>query len=324
MPDSGPIAKEAVYLLADHLDAALAAGEDLLAAKLAPLAGREGDGADPAEALSRFVARLRRLEGSILARVLQVRRRLADLPRNDTDIRPVARLFVASTDLLVGLVETFGDRPEARFNRGDDPISFLRERGLIAPEAAGLPPFQVVEVGESYRIGAVVELGPLMDMIAGLLDLLDRRYDLYATDGAPLPVALSGDESLLDVRPLGSVVPASLDTPFAEPGKPAPQDSAAKEPETAAAAAQAASPEADTGSAGKPDPARPQPTDAAGQEAPSEAEAKSASSSEAKPEAAQPAHDDLHPTAASLMKALDDLQRAPSTDDSSKPASPAP
>jgi hypothetical protein len=193
---------------------------------------------------------------------------------------------------------------------------------LIAPEAAGLPPFQAVEVGESYRIGAVVELGPLMDMIAGLLDLLDRRYDLYATDGAPLPVALSGDERLLDVRPLGSVVPASLDTAFAEPGKPAPQDSVAKQPATAAA--QPASPEADTGATGKPDPARPQSPDAAQQEAPSEAEAKSASASDAKPEAAQPAHDDLHPTAASLMKALDDLQRAPSTDDSSKPASPAP
>jgi hypothetical protein len=331
MRDSGPVTRETIYLLADHLDAALAAGEDLLAIRLSPTADLGGEDEDAAAALSRFVARLRRLEGSILARVLQVRRRLADLPRNDVDIRPAARLFVASTDLLVDLVETFGERPETRFNRGDDPLPFLRERGLVAPEAAGLPPYQAVEVAESYRIGAVVELGPLMDMIAGLLDLLDRRYDLYGTDGIPMPVALSGDESMLEARPVGVVVQPNQDR---ESGT-EPRDAPAEKRETPASGADdtaAAEPPIAADASAEP---KPKPVEAASPSDPADDKggnetsgtdpAAGAVAGDAdRRDAPGSGQDDLHPTAASLMKALDDLQRTPASDEASKPASPAP
>ena len=177
MLDVAPLRKEAVYLLADHLDAALAAGEDLLASRLPAPADTDPEG-DAVDALGLFVGRLRRHEAALVGRVLQARRCMADFPAQ-ADMRPVARLFVANTDPLLDCIERLGDRAQARFETGSDRMPFLRERGLLAKDAAGLPPYAAIDVSEAYKIAGVIELGPLLDMIASFLDLLDRRYDLY-------------------------------------------------------------------------------------------------------------------------------------------------
>lgn len=182
MLDTTHVPKEAVYLLADHLDAALAAGEDLLASRLDALADLDAGDDGTEQALAQFVSRLERLEASFMGRVLQARRRLDELPGNDLELKPISALFFSSTGLLLELIGHLKQSSQQQFDVGGDRIPFLRERGLVARDAAGLPQYTAVVVTEAYRIGGIVELGPLMDLVAGLLDLLDRRYDLYGDD----------------------------------------------------------------------------------------------------------------------------------------------
>ncbi len=164
-----------ICLFADHLDAALAAGEDLQALALAPdLSGVEGP-----RRLSDFVARVARLEASLLAHVLQARRLAAAVQRLDGDVRRLEALFIANTALLVTLIDEFGDRAHDYFATGADPLAFLRRRALLAEDAATVSSFDELRVTEEFRIGGVVELGPLLDLVGAFLDVLDRRFDLY-------------------------------------------------------------------------------------------------------------------------------------------------
>lgn len=179
MLSSSPVPKEAVFLLADHLDAALAVGEDLQTARLDPMSRHDGDVDAEDEAQAMFIARLGRLEAALLGRIMQARRRVAELPARDAAIRPLAQLFVGSTDIVLSLVERLGDKTQARFEAGQDRLPFLRARGLLAAGAPALDPDAAIEVGEDYRIAGVIELGPLMDMVSSLLTALDTRYDLY-------------------------------------------------------------------------------------------------------------------------------------------------
>ena len=174
LPDPG------IYLLADHLDAALAAGEDLIAETLSAGIDRELD--DTPEVLPAYVARLAKLEAVIVARVLQARRRASELPRLDASTQTVIQLIIAQSTSLIALINQFGDQSEQRFMTGDDPLSFLRARGLVAEEAASLPRFDTLTVTDTYRIAGVIGLGPLLDMVAGALEALDIAYDLFTED----------------------------------------------------------------------------------------------------------------------------------------------
>ena len=193
MLDTTLLPKEALYLLADHLDAALAAGEDLLASHLAAIADLDTTENGTDDSLTQFVARLERLEASFMGRVLHARRRLDELPHNDVEMKPISNLFFSSTGLLLELVSRSKRQSENQFDVGGDRLPFLRDRGLLARDAAGLPHYAPVIVTEAYRVGGLLELGPLMDMVAGLLDLLDRRYDLYA-DAEMTSPAVDGDQ----------------------------------------------------------------------------------------------------------------------------------
>ena len=213
-------------MLADHLDAALAAGEDLLATRLAALADLDTVEDAFERELSRFVNRLERLEALLVGRILQARRWLEELPQQDADLQPAVRLFVASTESLLDLVEHFGGRAERGFDSGEDRLPFLRQRGLIARDAAGLPIYAAIEVGESYRIGSVLELGPFMDLIATFLDVLDRRYDLYQESDVSADARVEGEPAIVESRPDVTATSSLVDTthvrteaPF-EKGKP--------------------------------------------------------------------------------------------------------
>ena len=173
-PDPG------IYLLADHLDAALAAGEDLFAETLA--AGVDREEAGTPEDLPAYVARLGKHEAALIARVLQARRRASELPRIDTPTQPVIQLIISQSTSLIALIDQFGDQSEHRFMTGDDPLAFLRARGLVAEDAATLPRFDKLKVTDTYRIAGVIELGPLLDMVAGALEALDIAYDLFGDD----------------------------------------------------------------------------------------------------------------------------------------------
>lgn len=175
-----------IYLLGDHLDAILAAGEDLTATTLKLAPPTVGGGVAELEArqtaLASFISRLRTLEAALVARVLQARRRAEEIPRPDAHMKPLISLFLSGTAILLDAVEEYGDPSGIAFHAGVDGFYFLRDRGLIAPDAASLPVSGSLAADDSYVVVGRVSLGPLMDLTSTFLDALDMRFNLYDDD----------------------------------------------------------------------------------------------------------------------------------------------
>jgi hypothetical protein len=172
-----------IYLLGDHLDAALAMGEDLLTEKVAL-----ADVAQPLtmarlvrqnRELSEFLTTVRTLELSLTARLLQARKRAEEMRRREVRLKPLIALFVAGTAPLVDAAMELGDTTIRDFDTGDTAFAFLRSRALIARDAAGLERLSDLRVGEDYLVAGRVRLGTLLDLVATFLDSLDLLYDLY-------------------------------------------------------------------------------------------------------------------------------------------------
>ena len=172
-----------IYLLGDHLDAALAMGEDLLTEKVAL-----GDAAEPLtparlvrqnRELADFLTGVRTLELSMTARLLQARKRAEEMRRLETRLKPVVALFVGGTAPLVEAAKELGDTTMRDFDTGDTAIAFLRSRALIARDAAGLEGLSHLAVSEDYLIAGRIRLGTLLDLVATFLDTLDLMFDLY-------------------------------------------------------------------------------------------------------------------------------------------------
>lgn len=183
-----------LYLLSDHLDAALAMGEELLAEELAldaPHGACLRDWIRQTRDLNGFVASVRTLELAMTARLLQARKRADDLKRSDARLKPVLAMFVAGTAPLTDAANELGDADARDFDATDATLSFLRSRGLLAPDAAGLELLPQLAVGEDYLIGGRVRLGALLDLVATFLDALDRLYDLHGdpADTGRMPTA---------------------------------------------------------------------------------------------------------------------------------------
>jgi hypothetical protein len=172
-----------IYLLSDHLDAALAMGEDLLTEKVAL--------ADAAQnltmarlvrqnrELAEFLTTVRTLELSLTARLLQARKRAEEMRRHESRLKPLIALFVGGTAPLVDAAMELGDATMHDFDTGDTAFAFLRSRGLIARDAAGLERLSELRVNEDYLVAGRIRLGTLLDLIATFLDSLDLLYDLY-------------------------------------------------------------------------------------------------------------------------------------------------
>ncbi|MGE0515872.1 MAG: hypothetical protein AB7O71_18140 [Hyphomicrobiaceae bacterium] len=183
-PDCPP----GVALLADHLDAALAAGEDLVATSLPARADLdEVDPQSAPEALDAFVQRLLQLEASLVLRLLQARRLAIEVGRGDPAMKSVASLFRVQTDALHDLIATRD--ADGVLARAGDCHAYIRSRGLIAPEAAAPSPFETLAVDDSFRVGGVIRLSQILDFVATTLDLLDARFGLYMPDLPDTPVA---------------------------------------------------------------------------------------------------------------------------------------
>ena len=172
-----------IYLLGDHLDAALAMGEDLLTEKVAL-----ADAAQPLtmarlvrqnRELSEFLTTVRTLELSLTARLLQARKWAEEMRRREVRLKPLIALFVAGTAPLVDAAMELGDTTMRDFDTGDTAFAFLRSRALIARDAAGLERLADLRVGENYLVAGRVHLGTLLDLVATFLDSLDLLYDLY-------------------------------------------------------------------------------------------------------------------------------------------------
>jgi hypothetical protein len=176
-------AHPSIYLLTDHLDAALAMGEDLLTemvgldkpAGASPLRDWMRQNRD----LNHFLTTVRTLEYAMTARLLQARKRAEELRRGESRLKPLIALFVAGTAQLVDAAAELGDTEARDFDAIDSGMSFLRLRGLIASDAAGLDGLSQLAVTEDYLVAGRIRLGTLLDLVATFLDTLDVLF-LYA------------------------------------------------------------------------------------------------------------------------------------------------
>jgi hypothetical protein len=172
-----------ICLLGDHLDVALAMGEDLLTEKVAL--------ADPVRKLTmarlarqdrefkEFLSTVQTLELSLTSRLMQARRRAEELRRGETKLKPLIALFMAGTAPLADAAAELGDKIASDFETGDAPLAFLRSRGLIARDAAGFEGLTQLAVTEDYLVAGRIRLGTLLDLVATFLDALDLLFELY-------------------------------------------------------------------------------------------------------------------------------------------------
>ncbi len=200
-PESNP----SLYLLRDHLEATLALGEDLLSAELALAADdRPGlrDWIRQTRDLEGFLGSLRTLEYAMTARLLQARKWAEELRRSDVRLKPLVALFVAGTVPLVDAAAELGDTDARDFDCDDAALTFLRRRGMLAPDTAGLELVSRLAVGEDYQVAGRIGLGPLLDLVATFLDTLDT---LYGPDVAPVehvPMLSARARDTLTRRPI--------------------------------------------------------------------------------------------------------------------------
>ena len=176
-------AHPAVYLLADHLDGVLAAGEDLLGAHFDLERHRDAGGAGPAEtSLPAYVSHLQTFERTAVMHALQARQRVREVRNLDPRFGPLAGLFLAGTTSLADASAELGDTTDCDFRTGNDVVSFLRSRAIIASDVGSLDALPALAVTEGFRIAGCIELGPLLDLVSTFASVLDQHYELYSED----------------------------------------------------------------------------------------------------------------------------------------------
>jgi hypothetical protein len=191
-----------VYMLADHLDAALAAGEDIMArgVQWRELAERRlsgpADSSDPADYAARqrkITDEIRGLELILLARIIKARSHALALAELDDRLRTLAQLFASGTAILLDAVEESGDARAIDFDTADEIIAYVRSRGLIAPDAAAIRTALDLTIDDSFLVAKRLALGPLLDMAAAFLDALEIQYDLFVEEETSARKALFVD-----------------------------------------------------------------------------------------------------------------------------------
>lgn len=172
-----------LYWLVEHLDAALAAGDQLMSLSLevtepTPTMGPRRLRTRVARFI-RFVSQVRNLEASLIAHILQARRRIAELPRGRGPLRLLLDPFTSGTTVLLDAVAEYGDPAGLAFNTGADRLAYLRARGLIAADSGALMPVTTFEIGENFRVAGRIELGPLLDLIEAFLKALNMEFGIW-------------------------------------------------------------------------------------------------------------------------------------------------
>lgn len=177
-----------VYLLADHLDAALAAGEDLLAegrAWKSLFADQRSATASAAGSLTHereIIERLRVAELHLVTRLLAARRHAEALAMLDGTFAPLATLFAGGTAILSDAAPDLADTTDEDFDNADTLIAFARSRALITRECGSLNTAMTGDIAEQFHIAGRIPLNPTLDLVATFLETLDSRYDLYPDD----------------------------------------------------------------------------------------------------------------------------------------------
>ncbi|MCB1513254.1 MAG: hypothetical protein KDJ18_00275 [Hyphomicrobiaceae bacterium] len=184
-PQGGDIPPVA-YQLADHLDAALAAAEDLAAAGRTWVPATAPEGYELAAQMAaerQVIERVRTFEAVLIGRVLKARKRAQLLAHEAGDFAVMTRLFIGGTAPLVDVVEELGDSTRADFETGECRVAYLRQRGVITADAADLPEGRAIVLGgDGFLIAGRIALAPLVEMIVAFLDALEAHYDLWPNE----------------------------------------------------------------------------------------------------------------------------------------------
>lgn len=171
-----------VYLLAEHLDSALAAGEDLTSVLFIwpGKPPRDPDAIAELRAGQRTaIERIRTFELALISRVLKGRDWAHEVAETEERFAMMARLYLAGTAVLLDAVEECADISAADFDAGGGLLGYVRSRGMIAADAPALSDTAPLVAGENFLVAKRIPLGPLMDLVAMFLDTLEAEYDLF-------------------------------------------------------------------------------------------------------------------------------------------------
>ncbi len=218
---SQPSTPPEVLLLADHLDAVLAAGEDLQKLEVDIAAVRRSDGiAAPWDQFADLVGQARLFELTIVSRVLQARSRARDLAhvlgRKGNMFAGLLELFASGTTVLEDATAELANRNGSDFDGGLDPLAYFRTRNLVPADVGSILGMSKLVIGDSFMVARRIELGPLLDMSAALLDVLDVAYCLFeeetrhdlTDEPLPFPDTSSSQDDASSRQPAGSLPPA--------------------------------------------------------------------------------------------------------------------
>jgi hypothetical protein len=172
----------AVTLLADHLDAALAAGEDLAKVSYSwsgPPPQTRSEIETMRSGQRDAVEELKTFELALIARVLKGREWAAKVAVDDERFGRFAHLYVAGTVAFLDAVAECGDNTASDFDSGTDLTAYVRSRGLIAEEAPALSDTAPLKADDNFLVAKRIPLGVLLDLVASFLDALDAEFDLY-------------------------------------------------------------------------------------------------------------------------------------------------
>ncbi len=197
-----------LYWLVEHLDAAIEAGEQLMSLSLevtepTPQMGPRRLRTRVARFIH-FVTQVRGLEASLIAHILQARRRVAELPRGRGPLRLLLDPFTSGTTVLLAAVAEYGDPAGFAFNTGADRLAYLRARGLIAGDSGALMPVTTFEIGETFLVAGRIELGPLLDLVEAFLQALNTEFGLW--NDAPEEMVADDDTDMEDAASLGDQI----------------------------------------------------------------------------------------------------------------------
>ena len=180
-PDPNP-APASVYLLAEHLDAVLAAGEDLNKIRYVwhgPLPREPEELAKNRTAQREAIERIRTLELALLSRILTGREWADELASDDDRFSAIAHLYVSTTSIFIDAVEECADSTAVDFDTGDGLTAYVRSRGLIEADAPGLDDASPIKVDDEFLVARRLRLGALLDLVSAFLDALEIEYSLF-------------------------------------------------------------------------------------------------------------------------------------------------
>lgn len=178
-----PTSPPCVYFLADHLDAVLAAGEDMRQIRITwgSAAGTsQEDTVRDLDSLRESVEDLRSLELTLIARLLKSRERAEELARTDARLKLAAKLFLGGTAIIGDALFELTDAATAvDFNTGDACLAYLRARELLAADAAAPSDGARLRITDAFPVARRLPLGTLLDLVAQFLDTMELHHDIY-------------------------------------------------------------------------------------------------------------------------------------------------